>query len=944
MNKSMRPRESLRGLLMASCALAFALPAAAQEQAENTVTEMVVTGTRIVRDGYTAPTPVTVAAVEDLQASTPSSLADGLNKLPQFTNSVSPRGNPNLNANSAEHGNLLNLRGVGPTRVLILFDGLRVPPTTFKGAVDINTLPQLLVERVDVVTAGASAAYGSDAVSGVVNYILDSDFKGVKGLAQYGISDRRDLQNYRVGIAAGTPLLDGRAHLVVSAERTDAHELIRSDRPFGDTRSGAVGSVIGTTAVAGSAGNPLIFATGLSSTQQTFGGKITSSTVASLVNLKFLPDGTVTPFVNGGTTGTSTLRVGGDGFYTPGYGTISPPIKTNQFFGRFTFDVNDDLKFYVQANYGTYDTSFKAQARFILGARVFSGNAFLNPTVQARLGPTDSFVVQEILPQYGPMLAKESSDSGMYGVGAAGRILNNWNWRLDYVRGESSSTMEQSQFQYPRLAAAIDAVRDASGNIVCRVTQTNPGLFPGCVPYNPFGEGAASTAARAYVEGVSRFDTLNTTDDLSFSVQGDVFNLPAGPVSVALGAEYRRQKLKLTSNSDPGRPPDLTGLRAPINTSWFNSTNVGVANGKVKVKEAFGEIVIPVLKDAPFAKSFDVNAAGRITDYSTSGTVKTWKVGATYEPFDQMSFRITRSRDIRAPGLYELFAGETFLAASFTDPHTGAAPFLRVQSGGNPDLTPEIGDTFTMGVVLRPDFAPHFSASLDYYDLKITNAIVTQSALDILNECEVSGGTAPTCALITRPLPFSDRTAANAPSAIRVINQNVSFIQTKGVDLDVSYRIGIGPGDLTLRGYANWVVKFDQKANTTAPVVDFAGYGANGTINYTLPKFKGSLSARYKIGGTEIFVQETMIGKMKFGPTLVYAEPPVKRYFYTDATVVQQLPHKGVEAFVTVNNLFDKQAPFIPGAGSSAGTFYPTLPQLYDVVGRSYTAGVRFKF
>jgi len=932
-----------RALLLASVGVLAGLPVAARAQPAD-VGEVVVTGSRIVRDGYTAPTPVTVAAVEDLQDATPSSIADGLNKLPQFANSVSPRGNPNLNPNTGEHGNLLNLRGVGPTRSLILFDGLRVPPTTFKGGVDVNTLPQLLVDRVDVVTAGASAAYGSDAVSGVVNYVLNENFKGVKGLAQYGLSDRHDLQNYRLGVAAGTPVLDGRGHLLFSAERTDADEIVRSDRIYGDNRSSAVGSVVGSTAAPGTAANPLVFMTGLSSIQQTFGGKITSSTVPSLVNSVFQPDGTIRPFVNGPATGTATVKVGGDGFYTPGYGTLSPKLTTNQFFGRISFDLNDNLKVYAQANYGSYRTTYRSQALFILGARVFSGNAFLNPAVQARLGPNDSFVVQEILPQYGPMVTRENGDSGMYALGLSGKVMDAWKWRLDYVRGESRSTAGQQNFQYPRLAAAIDAVRDPSGAIVCRVTLTNPGLYPGCVPYNPFGQGAASPAALAYTTDISRFHTVNTTDDLSFSAQGDLFALPAGRVSLAFGAEHRVQTLKLTSNSDPAHPPDLTGLRAPINTSWFNSVNFGVADGRVKVNEAFGEVAVPLLKDAPFAQSLDLNAAGRITHYSTSGTAKTWKVGATWAPFDQMSFRITRSRDLRAPGLYDLFAGQTFLAASFTDPHTGQAPFLRVQNGGNPDLKPETGDTFTMGVVLRPSFVPNFNASLDYYDLKITGAIATQTAIDILNECEASGGTSPSCELITRPLPFSDRSAANAPTAIRVVNQNLSFIRTKGVDLDLSYRAEVGPGQLSLRGYANWVFKFDQQSNSVAPVIDYAGYVANGTVNYSLPKFRGVLSARYKWAATELFLQETMIGKMKLGPTQVYAVPPIKRYFYTDATITQQLPRAGMEAFLTINNLFDKKPPFVPGSGTSAGTYYPTLPQLYDVVGRAYTAGVRFQF
>ena len=184
-----------------------------------TTRDIVVTGTRVVRDGYSQPTPVTVAPTTELEKATPTNLADAINKLPQFANSVSPQSNSQLQGNSGEHGNLLNLRGVGPTRALILLDGIRVPPTTFRGAVDVNTIPQLLIQRVDVVTGGASAVYGSDAVSGAVNFVLDKKFKGVKGVAQRGVSTRGDLGNYRIGIAGGLSFAGDRGHVLASIER-----------------------------------------------------------------------------------------------------------------------------------------------------------------------------------------------------------------------------------------------------------------------------------------------------------------------------------------------------------------------------------------------------------------------------------------------------------------------------------------------------------------------------------------------------------------------------------------------------------------------------------------------------------------------------------------------------------------------------------------------------
>ena len=245
----------------ADSAAARAAEAPADNAAANARTAeegITVTGTRVVRDGYNQPTPVTVAPTSELEKATPTNLADALNKLPQFANSSGPASNTQLQGNSGDHGNLLNLRGVGPLRALILLDGIRVPPTTFRGAVDVNTLPNLLVQRVDVVTGGASAAYGSDAVSGAINFVLDKKFQGVKGVVQRGVSTCGDLGNYKVGLAAGLSFAGDKGHVLVSVERFDSDGITRSDRIYGNDAYAAVGSVVGG-GPAGRAANPFIF-------------------------------------------------------------------------------------------------------------------------------------------------------------------------------------------------------------------------------------------------------------------------------------------------------------------------------------------------------------------------------------------------------------------------------------------------------------------------------------------------------------------------------------------------------------------------------------------------------------------------------------------------------------------------------------------------------------
>ena len=263
--------------------------------------EVVVTGSRLTQTGYEAPTPVTVALASDLLKSSPTGIADGLIKLPQFIGSTGPNRQSNI-FGTPNHGTILNLRGIGPTRTLILLDGVRAPPTTYLNTVDVNLFPSLLVQRVDVVTAGASSVYGSDAVSGVVNYVLDSRFTGFKGLAQGGFSTHGDAENQRFGLAAGTDFADGKAHIIASVDYSAQNGYPNSARPKLDDRGVGVGST--GVGAAGSASNPLIQAPEIRASFATYGGLATSGPFA---NTNFVSPGVYRPVVRGTPTGTPTF-------------------------------------------------------------------------------------------------------------------------------------------------------------------------------------------------------------------------------------------------------------------------------------------------------------------------------------------------------------------------------------------------------------------------------------------------------------------------------------------------------------------------------------------------------------------------------------------------------------------------------------------------------------
>ncbi len=915
--------------------------------------ELVVTGSRISQNGYQAPTPVTVAPVTELLKSSPTSIPDGLNKLPQFIGSTGPNKQANI-FGAPNHGNILNLRGIGPTRTLILLDGVRAPPSTYLNTVDVDLFPTLLVQRVDIVTAGASSVYGSDAVSGVVNFILDSKFSGVKGMAQGGISTRGDGANMRFALAAGSDFAAGRGHFIASADFNQQDDYPDSARP----KLNDLGLGVGSTGIgaAGSATNPLVQTPDMRASFATFGGLAVSGPFA---NTNFVSPGVYHPVVTGTATGTPSFFHSDGEYMAQGrYLSASAYTRNATGFAKATYDLSDQVTAYVQLMGSRSDLHSLSFSNLVFGGTalpIFSGNPFIPAPLQAQLTSTStpSFKVSKLYDDLGPIRTNERINNYAVMAGLKGKI-DRFSWRLDYAHGESEFRFRQSnQFELSKLAAALDAVVDPNtGATVCGPTLNASAsvraAYAGCAPFNTLGLNAASPAAAAYVMGTSMYTARNTTNDVVATISGDLFNLPAGPLSAAVGAEYRSASLDLDSNSDPGTPVDVTGLRGiSASTVRFYLTNVAKAKGSQDVKEVFAELAAPLLRDLPLIERLDLNGAFRETDYSTSGSVQTWKVGGTWTLVDGVRVRAARSRDIRAPTLFDLFAGPQFTQAAALDPHTGVSSGFNQITSGNPNLKPETGDTFTAGVVLQPQALSGFSLSVDYYSVKIEGAITTLTPLAILQDCEVSAGTAPSCANIVRPLPFSDRTPANYPTQVTVSGINAALIETKGIDFDASYRRMVGPGMLTIRLYATYLDSFKTQLSAAQPIIDYAGYNAAGSggVAAGLPKWKGNLSLNYDVGPLSLFAQENYISSLKFGPVLVYSNPHIPAFWTTDFTASYRLKAFGSDSqiFASVTNLFDATPPIVnptsvPGAGLS------TIVGLYDVTGRAFVVGTRFAF
>ena len=488
----------------------------------------------------------------------------------------------------------------------------------------------------------------------------------------------------------------------------------------------------------------------------------------------------------------------------------------------------------------------------------------------------------------------------------------------------------------------MDAVFAPDGTIVCNVTLTNPGLYPGCVPLNMFGPTAESQAAMDYVLGVTEFSAVTTMDNFGGTLTGSLFSLPAGDVAAALSVEWRKLTYELNSNAQPD-PANCTGLRFNCaNTTLVWQSNVRGNRSEVSqtVSEVAGEIDVPLLRDINLIDELTLNAAVRYTDYDTSGAVTTWKVGLDWTVTPELKFRATRSRDIRAPNLNDLYAPRLINPAGNTDIHTGIVGQIPNITDANPDLEPEEADTLTAGLVWRPSFLPRFSVSLDYYNIEIGNAIVNIAGNNVTIQriCQASNGASPFCALIERPLPFSDRTPANFATAMYSKPQNAQTITTNGVDLEANWSVDVGPGTLSTRVFAAYQPEMTTIQFESAPELNAAGAAG-------LPDLRVTTFLKYKVGDFSVDLRNRWNSSTVFNAdrSLVYENNKLDAYHTTNLTVSYDLGRTNV--YVGVSNLFDKQpTPYgaVGGPAGVPGLFGGFLPG-EDTVGRFFSVGFRYR-
>ena len=944
-----------------ACVLALGLSGAAfaQDAASEAPTpvmeEVHVTGSRIQVSGMTTPTPVTSLSADDLHVMAPTTLAAAITQLPQFTNSAVPEGAPSSGWTGASGASILNLRGVGQNRTLVLLDGRRVVASTRKGTLDVNLLPDSLVKNVEVVTGGASAAYGSDAVSGVVNFILDNKFEGFKSDIQGGVTELGDNKNYTVSLAGGMALGE-RTHLIAAVDYYSADPITDPTRRDWQQSQGLI-----TLPASRPAGTPArITRSNLRSTQFTEGGLITAvqgGAASSLVYTQFMPGGVNAPFAKG-TDFTSTAQVGGDGQDLAWYNYFTPDTSRGSAFAHLTFDLTDHASVFLQGLYGVGDTSYLSPpsgGQFQTWApTIYWNNAYLPSDVAAKMPVGSSFTLGRAGDlDYGA--SKTIEQENILKSVTTGLKMDIGDWKLDgyYQYGRTDSNINMNgAIRLDRIYQAIDAVKDTGGNIVCRSTLTTPGN--GCVPLNILGVGSPSAAAIAWITQDISQKQIVEENVADLAISGSPFNDWAGPVTMAVGASWREESFE-----QDVYPVELHALDMPTaaqatalgyrglpsvyagNSNIFERGPSAAPSGGYKVKEAFTEMQFPLLNEKPFARSLDLNTAVRLADYEGSGNMWAWKAGVDWSLNSDLRFRLTRSRDVRAGTLSERFDTSRG-PGNVVDPQSGSSVqyAVSVVADGNPNVDPEQADTLTFGVVYQPSWLSGFGASIDVFDVKIADAIGQLGAQNIVDQCRL--GATQLCNYIQR----------GADGKISVITNtfiNTAQARAKGADFEFSYSrpVTLFGGDERIRArvLASYVKELSTQ-QVGAAKVDRAGQtGAQGGA----PDWQGTFYVTYERGPLSATVQERYINSGTYDATYVQGvdidDNTISSFAMTNLELSYRgdLTTKGTwQTYLNVTNLFDKSPPLVAAFGFTGST--QTNTGLFDIYGRRYNLGVRFNF
>lgn len=970
---------------------AFGQAAPVPPPPEGVPEQVIVTGSLLANANFAAPTPVTQVSQVEVQTRALTGVGTLIEQLP-FAQPGSGL-TRNTNGIVAAAQSLPNLRGLGANDTLVLIDGMRPTPVNATNNFDTDMIPQSLLDRFEVVTTGASATYGSDAVAGVVNFILKDHLEGFTSDVRYGTSQRGDEDQSFFSAGYGATLLNGRGHFIIGGEFANEFNTVNMyARPWGRKEPFLVSLPAGEASALGLPFN--VFSNNAEIDNGTQGGLIvnclqnnSSHTVVAC------PAATgFTTKVNGTTIGTTTFGKNGNpqpfqlgtivgGSYmigsTANYGVnslnrqLSPPYKRWAGLARFEYDITPDITAFAMINYGELESNDPSQGSpFPIQFAVPSGNPFIPAPTQALMTANGIQAIQvnkinlDGIGTGNTAGNKNILVQSLFGV--KGSLLTNWNWDVEGSAGRAN--VWQAFLNVPvtanlDLAAnnCVPLTSDAQvsnlnpGNGVTKAAQVNAQATAGCVPYNPFG--VPSAAAVNYINNIAGGPDGSETNLRQYMTQADLsgplFDLPAGPLDLALGGNYRYNSI------------DQRGTTAAVE-ALYTTRNPGSFFLSQSVYEAYSEIGVPLIRDLPFIKAIDLNAAGRYTNYSITGGVYTWKYGGTWDVTDWLRLRATRSQDIRAPNFTELSLVPTSSATNLQNPITGISQRVSaIQTTGNPNLQPEVSQNMTAGFVFQPtaDFGPivsGFRASVDYYRIRISGQITNVAAQDVINRCllqqipefcnqiQFGPGLGPTS--------FTPTSGIFGITTLNLLDVNLNSEIQDGYDINISQRVPLDwsgvPGTLqfsALGSYINQQTTYQSVVNANGSVTttrtNFADsfqaprWSWNANLTYFVDRFTANLQMRYY--SPIRFLQGTAFNIGPDDPNYSISNPlSINRAVWPAAItwnlaftydLIQEPNGQDLQVYFNIDNVLDKDPPIIWWYVSN-----------YDVVGRFFKIGVRY--
>lgn len=932
---------------VAFTSISFAADETAQDDQSknepNKIERIEVTGSKLPPMGTISSTPLTVIGKDQIIAMGVVNVGDLLNKMPQSTVGISPESS--TGTIFASGLNQTDLRGLGSNRTLVLLNGHRyVGGSVGDTAVDLNNIPSTMIDRVEIITGGASAVYGSDAVAGVVNIITRKETDGLEFDASYTKPEQSGGEQEQYSFAYGTDFAQQKGHVMFSAVLAQEKGVMATDRDYAKNPIYNMLNPAFTTT--NSEPRRVIYDNGRrklnwlneSGVFSTDAGKSYTWGPSGDFHEMNMGDGILAgPGTNG-----NYCEGDCEGYDPVSYQQLRIPLKRQVYNLNADYQLNENVRLFTEMTYSHYTAKGISSPVFHTNIQVTSDNPFLSDAARQVIDADGGVAyIARMDNDFGDRTYNQTRDTKRVLVGLDG-VIGTWNYSIFYQEGRlDADTVWEGQVFNDNYYQAIDAVRDGSGNIVCR-DQSN-----GCVPLNIFGQGVASQEAIDWISTTASRTSDATQKNAGFTVSNELFELPAGPVSVALSGEWRREEGRAN--------PDANMQEGRI----FGNTSLGYS-GAYEVNEWAAEFSVPLVEDVMLVKQLGLDLAYRYMNYTSVGSNNAWKLGLNWTVVDDLKFRATKSKDVRAPTVEELYQAKGQTYEGITDvcdnDHINAGDASPYRAGnchavglpddwrasddwykgtrpgfnaGNANLKEETSNAYTLGFVYTPSFLENFSLTADWWSFDIDNAITYIDVNTAVKYCYDSENLDNIyCPLFTR-----DKTTGDIVDFLQA-PMNVATYKTKGVDIETNYSYDASEyGLFSFNLIATYLD--DWRYNPT-------GFASDLDVDvgeYTNPRWKGQFQFGWRYGdlsvSTTALYRGKGVGNVKSTPKdNNYNNIPSQTRWNLSATyaITDALEVRG-----GILNVFDQEPPRNPYTYDNGNGYY-------DTYGRSFFAGINYTF